>query len=160
MITIDEIFRIPQGDPKAFEAAALELFRLQAATCPPYGEYLNRIGIQKEQVKAFRQIPFLPIELFKSHEVYCEEVPPEAVFTSSATTGMVPSRHPMRSLALYERAFRGAFRTFGGGGRRGRLPGPCARSRIRSGREGPWRRRGSGSAWRFPGLFSRTCEKR
>ena len=114
MITIDEIFRIPQGDPKAFEAAALELFRLQAATCPPYGEYLNRIGIQKEQVKAFRQIPFLPIELFKSHEVYCEEVPPEAVFTSSATTGMVPSRHPMRSLALYERAFRGAFRTFYG----------------------------------------------
>ena len=114
MITIDEIFRIPQGDPKAFEAAALELFRLQAATCPPYGEYLNRIGIQKEQVKAFRQIPFLPIELFKSHEVYCGEVPPEAVFTSSATTGMVPSRHPMRSLALYERAFRGAFRTFYG----------------------------------------------
>ena len=56
----------------------------------------------------------MPIELFKSHEIYCCTEPPEAVFTSSATTGMIPSRHPMRSLALYEEAFRGAFRTFYG----------------------------------------------
>ena len=86
----------------------------QAAACPPYREYLERIGVRCGDVREFRAIPFLPIELFKSHEVYCAPEPPEAVFTSSATTGMVPSRHPMRSLALYEQAFRGAFRTFYG----------------------------------------------
>ena len=114
MISTDDIFRLPEGDPAVFDAAALELFRFQAAACPPYREYLERIGVRSEDVREFRRIPFLPIELFKSHEVYCGEVPPEAVFTSSATTGMVPSRHPMRSLALYEQAFRGAFRTFYG----------------------------------------------
>ena len=53
-------------------------------------------------------------EIFKTHDVYCGGTEPEAVFTSSATTGMTPSRHPMRSLALYERTFRAAFRTFYG----------------------------------------------
>ena len=114
MITTDDIFRVQPGDAAAFEAAALALFRFQSEACPPYREYLRRIGIRPEAVGEFREIPFLPIELFKSHEVYCGETPPEEVFTSSATTGMIPSRHPMRSLALYERAFRGAFRTFYG----------------------------------------------
>ena len=114
MITTDDIFRLPGNDATAFETAALALFRIQAAACPPYREYLGRLGIEPQQVREFRRIPFLPIELFKSHKVYCGDAEPEAVFTSSATTGMTPSRHPMRSLALYERAFRGAFRTFYG----------------------------------------------
>ena len=114
MIPTDDIFRLKAGDGAAFEKAALELFRFQAAACPPYREYLALVGIRPEHVTTLRGIPFLPIELFKSHEVYCGDRAPEAVFTSSATTGMVPSRHMMRSLALYEQAFRGAFRTFYG----------------------------------------------
>ena len=114
MIPTDDIFRLKAGDGAAFEKAALELFRFQAAACPPYREYLALVGIRPEHVTTLRGIPFLPIELFKSHEVYCGDRALEAVFTSSATTGMVPSRHMMRSLALYEQAFRGAFRTFYG----------------------------------------------
>ena len=114
MIPIDDIFRLATGDEAAFERAALELFRFQAAACPPYRDYIARIGIRPEAVGRLSEIPFLPIELFKSHDVYCGDGVPEAVFTSSATTGMTPSRHPMRSLALYEQAFRGAFRTFYG----------------------------------------------
>ncbi len=112
MITQDDIFRIT--DDAAFEAAALKVFRRQAAECPPYREYLALAGVQPEEVRAAREIPFLPIEIFKTHDVYCGGTEPEAVFTSSATTGMTPSRHPMRSLALYERTFRAAFRTFYG----------------------------------------------
>ena len=97
-----------------FEAAALELFRRQAAECAPYREYLSLVGVRPEAVRAFGKIPYLPIELFKTHEVYCGDAAPEAVFTSSATTGMTPSRHPMRSLALYEEAFRDSFCTFYG----------------------------------------------
>lgn len=97
-----------------FEAAALALFRRQAAECAPYREYLSLIGVAAEKVRTFGEIPHLPIELFKSHDIYCCKETPEAVFTSSATTGMTPSRHPMRSLALYEAAFRASFRTFYG----------------------------------------------
>ena len=112
MIAPGDIFRITFD--AAFEAAALEVFRRQAVRCTPYREYLALIGVQAEDVKTFREIPYLPIELFKTHDVYCGEEPPETVFTSSATTGMTPSRHPMRSLALYEQAFRASFRTFYG----------------------------------------------
>lgn len=112
MITENDIFRIT--DDAALRRAALEVFRRQAGTCPPYREYLARIGVDPREVTRFEQIPFLPIELFKTHEVYCGGTTPEAVFTSSATTGMTPSRHPMRSLALYEQAFRASFRTFYG----------------------------------------------
>ncbi len=112
MLTDNELFRIA-GDAD-FEAAALETFRRQARTCPPYRDYLALIGVEPEAVRDWREIPHLPIGLFKTHTVYCGESEPEAVFTSSATTGMTASRHPMRSLALYEAAFRAAFRTFYG----------------------------------------------
>lgn len=112
MTILDDIFRI--ADDAAFEAAALETFRRQAGACAPYREYIERIGVNAEKVRTLRDIPFLPIGLFKNHEIYCGECAPEVVFTSSATTGMTPSRHPMRSLAWYEQTFRAAFRTFYG----------------------------------------------
>ena len=112
MSTPDDIFRI--ADEAAFEAAALEVFRRQAAECAPYREYLSLIGVRPGEVRTADAIPYLPIGLFKTHEVYCGGTEPEAVFTSSATTGMTPSRHPMRSLSLYEQAFRASFQTFYG----------------------------------------------
>ena len=101
MSTPDDIFCI--ADDAVFTRTALKVFRRQAAACVPYREYLTRIGVEPEQVRSPEEIPFLPIELFKTHDIYCGETPPEAVFTSSATTGMTPSRHPMQSLALYLR---------------------------------------------------------
>ncbi len=94
-----------------FEGAALELFREQAVRCEPYCEYLRLIGCEATDVVAVEQIPFLPIELFKSHKIYCEQTPPEVIFTSS---GAVSSRHYMRSLAEYEAAFTAAFRYYYG----------------------------------------------
>jgi hypothetical protein len=93
---------------------ALSVFRRQAEQCGPYREYIERMGIDPHAVQRIEEIPFLPIRLFKTHEVYCGAKAPEVVFTSSATTGMTPSRHPMASLALYERAFTEAFRRFYG----------------------------------------------
>ena len=112
MMTTDDIFRI--ADEATFEAAALAVFRRQARECVPYREYLTLIGVQAEQIDTIQEIPYLPIELFKTHEIYCGKRPPEVVFTSSSTTGMTPSRHPMQSLALYEQAFQASFRTFYG----------------------------------------------
>lgn len=112
MTTPDALFSI--ADEAAFERAALETFRRQALTCAPYREYLALIGVRPEQVTAWQRIPCLPIELFKTHDIYCGQTPPEVVFTSSATTGMTPSRHPMQSLGWYEQAFRASFRAFYG----------------------------------------------
>lgn len=94
-----------------FRDAAIDLFRYQARRCKPYGDYLRLIGFDISKVERIDQIPFLPIELFKSHDVYCGERSPEAVFTSS---GDVSSRHLMHSLAQYEEAFTRGFESFYG----------------------------------------------
>ena len=108
----NEIFSI-RSDAE-FEREALSLFRHQAEHCAPYAEYVHLLGVEPGDVTRIEDIPMLPIEIFKSHKVYCGEGEPEMVFTSSATTGMTQSRHYVEDLALYERAFTEAFRQFYG----------------------------------------------
>ncbi len=108
----DIIFSIHTDEE--FCEVALELFRWQAERCAPYRQYIELLGIAPQSVKSIEQIPFLPIELFKSHDIYCGDGEPEKVFTSSSTTGMIPSRHMMQSLAHYERTFTAAFEQFYG----------------------------------------------
>ena len=89
MIDLQALFRI--GDDSAFERAALDVFRFQAERCEPYREYLRLIGIRPERVETTREIPFLPIELFKTRRIYCSDNEPQQVFTSSSTTGQTPA---------------------------------------------------------------------
>lgn len=108
----DRIFSITTVEQ--FEALALEVFRFQAESCAVYSEYLRLIGVEPGSVEHIEQIPMLPIELFKSHNVYAATTEPQIVFTSSATTGMTPSRHPVADVAIYERDFTEGFRLFYG----------------------------------------------
>lgn len=94
-----------------FEKQALETFHLQAKKCVPYKTYLDLIGCNPQDINNLTDIPFLPIELFKSQKVYCGDTPPEAIFTSS---GEVSSRHYMQSLKAYENAYTQAFKQFYG----------------------------------------------
>ena len=112
MALYDEIFSI-NGDLE-FENEALKLFRFQAERCAPYAEYIRLLGVNPSDIYRVEDIPMLPIELFKTHKVYCGENEPQMVFTSSATTGMTQSRHYVEDLALYERSFTEAFRQFYG----------------------------------------------
>lgn len=112
MFEADKIFSIRTDEE--FTSAALELFRWQAEQCAPYKQYISLLGIEPQAVDRIEQIPFLPIELFKSHDIYCGEGEPEKIFTSSSTTGQTPSRHMMQSLKHYERTFTAAFELFYG----------------------------------------------
>ena len=112
MVRADDIFAIASDEE--FRQVALEVFRFQAEHCAPYAEYLRLIEADPAAVRSIEDIPMLPIELFKTHDIYCGPQPPQIVFTSSATTGMVPSRHLVADLSLYERAFTEGFRHFYG----------------------------------------------
>ena len=100
--------------PEQFDALALEVFRFQAEHCAVYAQYLELIGVDPQDVTCVDEIPMLPIELFKSHTVYSAATEPQILFTSSATTGMIPSRHLVADLSLYERDFMEGFRLFYG----------------------------------------------
>ena len=112
MIDTKSIFSIAtQAD---FDRMTLEVFRFQAEACAPYREYLELLGVDPAAVECPKQIPFLPIELFKSHRVYCGSNPPQQIFTSSSTTGQSPSRHYVADLRIYEEAFTRSFELFYG----------------------------------------------
>lgn len=108
----ERIFDI--GSSAEFEALTMDIFHHQALHCPPYREYLSLIGVNHCSVTELNAIPMLPIELFKSHKVYCGTGEPEKIFTSSATTGMTHSSHYVADLQLYERDFTECFERFYG----------------------------------------------
>ncbi|MEG1622672.1 MAG: acyltransferase [Alistipes sp.] len=112
MIPIEAIFSI--STEAEFATAAMETFRFQAEHCAPYRTYIELLGIDLSTITDLSQIPFLPIELFKTHEVYCGEKAPQQIFTSSNTGSTTASRHLMADLTIYEEAFTRAFRTFYG----------------------------------------------
>ncbi len=100
--------------PEEFEREALELFQFQAKECAPFARYLSLIGCDAASVDSLSALRYMPIELFKSNDVYCADHPAEKIFTSSSTTGSTPSRHSMADLSLYEAAFTHAFELFYG----------------------------------------------
>ncbi|GGZ36932.1 acyltransferase [Echinicola pacifica] len=77
-----------------FDALALELFRFQAQHNLIYSAYLKARGLEVEAVSTVEQIPFLPIQFFKSHAVISGPSSDYADFySSSGTTGQITSRH-------------------------------------------------------------------
>lgn len=72
------------------------------------------MGIHPEKVTALEQIPFLPIEFFKSHQVMTGNFKSKVVFSSSGTTGSVTSAHFVKDQMLYEKSFSKAFELFYG----------------------------------------------
>ncbi|MBG8554920.1 acyl transferase [Hymenobacter guriensis] len=85
--------------------AALQLFRYQARHCPPYAAYLQALGCRPDQIAHLEEIPFLPIEFFKTQEVRTDpnDWQPQEVFLSSGTTRQQRSRHHVRDSQLYRR---------------------------------------------------------
>lgn len=96
------------------EALALELFQAQYGGNELYRAYVNALGVQPAQVRSVLQIPFLPIQFFKTHRVTTGSFEPAAVFESSGTTGAANSRHLVKDTGIYIRSFTEAFRLFYG----------------------------------------------
>jgi phenylacetate-coenzyme A ligase PaaK-like adenylate-forming protein len=96
--------------PDNFQELALELFHFQYQHNPIYRAYVDNLTIKPEMVTTMTQIPFLPIELFKRHEVKTGGWKSESVFESSGTTGVVTSRHHVFDGEAYLANCRSIFR--------------------------------------------------
>lgn len=93
---------------------ALQVFRFQAENCAVYKSYLCNLKINPQEIKTLEEIPFLPIEFFKTHAVASNFQKPEVTFTSSGTTGMITSRHLVTDASWYQNSFRKGFELFYG----------------------------------------------
>ena len=95
-----------------FETEAFSLFAYQYEHNAVYRAYCDLINVHPTDVKQLSDIPFLPIELFKSHRISCTESE-ETIFESSGTVGAV-SKHYITSLKDYTKSFTNCFSAFYG----------------------------------------------
>ena len=97
-----------------FEAAALDIFRFQYENNQVYHQFCSYLKKRPENVHEIREIPFLPIEFFKSKTILTGERKPQISFSSSGTTGTQTSKHQVTDLAIYEQSYLTAFEQFYG----------------------------------------------
>lgn len=97
-----------------FEAVALSVFRYQAHHNELYARYLQLLGRSVDQIRSLMEIPCLPISFFKQHTIQTGTWSPQNVFTSSTTTGQIPSRHLVRDPDWYLQNARRGFAQFYG----------------------------------------------
>lgn len=92
-----------------FQSTAMKIFNFQYNNSDVYREFCDLLKKNPTNIKAIEEIPFLPIEIFKSHKVVVKNEKVETVFVSSGTTGQITSRHYVADLHIYERSFMQAF---------------------------------------------------
>ncbi|MBK7883056.1 MAG: acyl transferase [Chitinophagaceae bacterium] len=106
--------RIFDADEHNFNELALSVFKFQYEHNKIYGQYCDLLKIKPSRVQHFTQIPFLPIQFFKTHKVTATSFEPQVVFESSGTTLSINSKHYVKDVDLYKNSFIQAFEQFYG----------------------------------------------
>jgi hypothetical protein len=96
-----------------FNELALKIFHYQYATNPVYHQLSVLLKASPENINDYHLIPFLPITLFRDQNIISgDPALSQKIFTSSGTTGSIPSRHFIRDLEIYEESFTRSFKLF------------------------------------------------
>tara|TARA_R110002049_G_scaffold81404_2_gene206950 strand:+ start:13 stop:987 length:975 start_codon:yes stop_codon:yes gene_type:complete len=108
----DKIFNIQ--NTAEFTQVALEVFKHQFKNNKVYRSFCDLLYVHPSEVKTIEEIPFLPIQFFKSREVLSSLEAIEETFTSSGTTGSLTSKHHVTDITLYKESYLKGFAHFYG----------------------------------------------
>jgi hypothetical protein len=97
-----------------FKTCALQVFRHQFKNNAIYRSFCDLLYIHSSDVKKVEEIPFLPIQFFKSHAVLSSTQAVKETFTSSGTTGSSVSKHMVTDLSWYTKSYTKGFEHFYG----------------------------------------------
>lgn len=109
---VDTIFNI--ASEEEFEAVTLELFKFQYHNNPVYQTFCNHLKRHPKNIKRVLEIPFLPIQFFKSKKIVSTKSISKVVFESSGTTGQETSKHFVPDISIYEQSYLKGFSHFYG----------------------------------------------
>ena len=107
---IDKIFNISSDEE--FESMALDMFDIQIKMNPTYRDFCEKI-LKSNTPNNIKEIPFLPINFFKTHDIICEGEIMQETFLSSGTEG-VQSKHLISNISVYQKSFEKCFNQFYG----------------------------------------------
>ena len=97
-----------------FSEAALQVFKHQFKNNKVYRSFCDLINVHPSDVQKVAQIPFLPIQFFKSKKVVSTTHEAQEVFTSSGTTGSITSKHFVTDIDIYKESYWKGFHHFYG----------------------------------------------
>jgi len=109
-ISLENIFNIKTEDD--FLAASLKTFCYQYDNIEVYRKFVDYLKINPEEVKSLDEIPFLPIEMFKNHQILDKNVSTELYFQSSGTTQTNLSKHFIADENIYQESIYKSFEQF------------------------------------------------
>ena len=112
MIDSNKILNISSS--QEFEKFSIQIFNQQFEKNTIYREFCRLTGKNPSNIKSSFEIPFLPIQFFKTHKIISSNQPIRKTFHSSGTTKDNLSKHHITDLKLYEDCFLKIFMDFYG----------------------------------------------
>ncbi|MAE84881.1 MAG: acyl transferase [Flammeovirgaceae bacterium] len=106
-----EIFSLQSSQ---FNDYALRIYNYQFENNIVYKRYCQQLNRTPIEVKSVNQIPFLPIEFFKTQKVVTGDYNAEKIFKSSGTTQQQRSHHFVKDLTFYHHIAQHTFERFYG----------------------------------------------
>ena len=107
-----KIFKIQ--NEHQFSEVALAVFQHQFKHNKVYRSFCDLLFIHPSDVSKVEEIPFLPIQFFKSRKVLSSLDEIQETFTSSGTTGSSTSKHLVTNINLYKESYLKGFAHFYG----------------------------------------------
>ncbi|MFI1745076.1 LuxE/PaaK family acyltransferase [Thalassobellus sediminis] len=112
MIESNSIFNIKTETE--FNDLALQVFNYQFKNNKVYRSFCDLLYKHPSDVKTIKDIPFLPIQFFKTKDILSSNKSVQITFTSSGTTGSETSKHHVTDLNIYKQSFSKSFQQFYG----------------------------------------------
>jgi len=103
MIHQNEIFSIKTEIE--FNTLALKVFKFQFENNPVYRSFCDLLYKNPSDISAVEDIPFLPIQFFKTHQIISTAQSIKKTFSSSGTTSSKTSKHYITNLSIYKNSF-------------------------------------------------------
>lgn len=108
----NKIFQISSS--AEFNDLALEIFHYQYNNNQLYHDFVSLVKSDIHKINHYSNIPFLPIDFFKSHMIISGKEDPEITFSSSGTGVSGVSKHYVTDVNLYIESFSHGFEFFYG----------------------------------------------
>ena len=108
----NRIFNIQ--NKQEFKALSLAVFKHQFKNNKVYRSFCDLLFVHPSSISTIEEIPFLPIQFFKSRKVLSSLDEIQETFTSSGTTGDSTSKHLVTNINLYKESYLKGFAHFYG----------------------------------------------
>ena len=97
-----------------FTKVTIEVFKHQFKNNSVYRSFCDLLYMHPSDVSKIEEIPFLPIQFFKSRKVLSSLEEVQETFTSSGTTGSITSKHFVTDIKFYKESYLKGFAHFYG----------------------------------------------